>query len=65
MLTTVPAGALRAVAAEARSAVARLTRVQRPHTQLSVLDDPLVSRRVHDPVSSVGSAIATALSGQP
>ena len=58
VLTTVPADELRAAAADARAVTARLAAAQRPATQLPVLDDPLVFRRVHNPVSGVGSALA-------
>ncbi|MGY1638978.1 PaaI family thioesterase [Geodermatophilus sp. SYSU D00742] len=60
--TTVPAGELRATAAEARAATARLAAGRRPPTQLPALDDPLVFRRVYNPVSGVGSALAPPLS---
>ncbi|MGY1823878.1 PaaI family thioesterase [Geodermatophilus sp. SYSU D00079] len=60
--TTVPATELRAAAAEARAATARLAAARRPPTQLPSLDDPLVFRRVYNPVSGVGSAIAPPLS---
>jgi acyl-coenzyme A thioesterase PaaI-like protein len=60
--TTVPAAELRAAAAEARAATARLAAGRRPPTQLPSLDDPLVFRRVYNPVSGVGSAIAPPLS---
>jgi acyl-coenzyme A thioesterase PaaI-like protein len=56
--TTVPAGELRAAAADARAVTARLAAARRPATQLPVLDDPLVFRRVYNPVSGVGSAFA-------
>jgi acyl-coenzyme A thioesterase PaaI-like protein len=56
--TTVPAGELRAAAADARAVTARLAAAQRPATQLPALDDPLVFRRVYNPVSGVGSALA-------
>ncbi|MGK5111093.1 MULTISPECIES: PaaI family thioesterase [unclassified Geodermatophilus] len=59
--TTVPAGELRAAAAEARAATTRLAAGRRPPTQLPVLDDPLVFRRVYNPVSGVGSALAPPL----
>ena len=58
VLTTVPADQLRAAAADARAVTARLAAAQRPETQLPVLDDPLVFRRVYNPVSGVGSALA-------
>jgi acyl-coenzyme A thioesterase PaaI-like protein len=59
--TTVPAADLRAAAAEARATAARLAAAQRPPTQLPALDDPLVFRRVYNPVSGVGSALAPPL----
>jgi acyl-coenzyme A thioesterase PaaI-like protein len=58
VLTTVPADELRAAAADVRAVTARLAVAQRPATQLPVLDDPLVFRRVYNPVSGVGSALA-------
>jgi acyl-coenzyme A thioesterase PaaI-like protein len=58
VLTTVPADRLRAAAADARAVTARLAAAQRPATQLPALDDPLVFRRVYNPVSGVGSALA-------
>ena len=58
VLTTVPADQLRAAAADARAVTARLAAAQRPPTQLPALDDPLVFRRVYNPVSGVGSALA-------
>jgi acyl-coenzyme A thioesterase PaaI-like protein len=60
--TTVPAADLRAAAAEARATAARLAAARRPPTQLPALDDPLVFRRVYNPVSGVGSALAPPLS---
>ncbi|MGY1590444.1 PaaI family thioesterase [Geodermatophilus sp. SYSU D00708] len=59
--STVPAADLRAAAAEARATAARLAAAQRPPTQLPALDDPLVFRRVYNPVSGVGSALAPPL----
>ncbi|MGY1622627.1 PaaI family thioesterase [Geodermatophilus sp. SYSU D00965] len=59
--TTAPAADLRAAAAEARATAARLAAAQRPPTQLPALDDPLVFRRVYNPVSGVGSALAPPL----
>ena len=58
VLTTVPADELRAAAADARAVTERLAAARRPTTQLPVLDDPLVFRRVYNPVSGVGSALA-------
>ncbi|MGY1691075.1 PaaI family thioesterase [Geodermatophilus sp. SYSU D01105] len=59
--TTVPAAELLAAADEARATAARLAAAQRPPTQLPALDDPLVFRRVYNPVSGVGSAVAPPL----
>jgi acyl-coenzyme A thioesterase PaaI-like protein len=59
--TTVDADELVAAAAEARRITGRLTAAQRPPTQLPVLDDPIVFRRVYSPVTGVGSAIAPPL----
>ncbi|MGY1712256.1 PaaI family thioesterase [Geodermatophilus sp. SYSU D00758] len=56
--TTVPAADLRATAAAVRELTARLTTAQRPVTRLPALDDPVVFRRVYNPVSGVGSALA-------
>jgi acyl-coenzyme A thioesterase PaaI-like protein len=61
VLTTVPADELRAAAADARVVTARLTAARRPSNQLPVLDDPVVFRRVHNPVTGVGSALAPPL----
>ncbi|TFV60478.1 PaaI family thioesterase [Geodermatophilus sp. DF01-2] len=63
--TTVPAAELRAAAAEARAVTTRLAVTQRPPTQLPALDDPLVFRRVYNPVSGVGSALAPPLRIRP
>ncbi|MGY1698953.1 PaaI family thioesterase [Geodermatophilus sp. SYSU D00766] len=59
--TTVPAAELRAVAATARAAGARLAASTRPATQLPALDDPVRFRRVYNPVTGVGSALAPPL----
>jgi acyl-coenzyme A thioesterase PaaI-like protein len=59
--TTVPADDLRAAAADARAATARLAGAQRPTNQIPALDDPVVFRRVYNPVSGVGSALAPPL----
>ncbi|SNR95448.1 Acyl-coenzyme A thioesterase PaaI, contains HGG motif [Geodermatophilus pulveris] len=59
--STVPAAELRAAAADARTVTARLAAAQRPVTQLPELDDPAVFRRVHNPVTGVGSALAPPL----
>jgi acyl-coenzyme A thioesterase PaaI-like protein len=62
VLTTVTAAELRVVAVDLRAATARLAAAQRPVTQLPVLDDPVAFRRVYNPVSGVGSAIAPPIS---
>ena len=59
--TTVDAGELRAAAAQTRDVTARLGVALRPVTQLPVLDDPVAFRRVYNPVSGVGAAIAPPL----
>jgi acyl-coenzyme A thioesterase PaaI-like protein len=59
--TTVDGGELRAAAAQAREVTARLGAALRPTTQLPVLDDPIAFRRVYNPVSGVGAAIAPPL----
>ena len=59
--TTVPSAELRAAAAEARATTARLAAARRPPNQLPELDDPVVFRRVYNPVSGVGSALAPPL----
>lgn len=59
--TTVGAAELRAVAAEIRTATSRLAAATRPATQLPVLDDPIQFRRVYNPVTGVGSALAPPL----
>ncbi|SNR83116.1 Acyl-coenzyme A thioesterase PaaI, contains HGG motif [Geodermatophilus saharensis] len=59
--TTVPAAELRAVAATARAATTRLAASTRPATQLPALDDPVRFRRVYNPVTGVGSALAPPL----
>jgi acyl-coenzyme A thioesterase PaaI-like protein len=63
--STVPAGELRAAAATAREVTARLSARQRPLTELPVLDDPVAFRRVFNPVSGVGSALAPPLRLHP
>lgn len=59
--TTVDAGELRAAATQARGITARLGASVRPGTQLPVLDDPVAFRRVYNPVTGVGSALAPPL----
>ncbi|MGY1811631.1 PaaI family thioesterase [Blastococcus sp. SYSU D00820] len=58
VLTTVGAAELRAAAATARAETARLSASTRPPHQLPELDDPITFRRVYNPVSGVGSALA-------
>lgn len=60
-LTTVRADELRTAAAEVRAVSGRLAASRRPLEQLHELDDILTFRRVHNPVSGVGSAIAPPL----
>jgi acyl-coenzyme A thioesterase PaaI-like protein len=59
--TTVGAAELRAAAAQAREAAAGLAVSRRSRDQLPVLDDPVRFRRVYNPVSGVGSAVAPPL----
>jgi len=59
--TTVGAAQLRAAADLAREVTALLAGSRRPAHQLPVLDDPIAFRRVYNPVSGVGSAIAPPL----
>jgi acyl-coenzyme A thioesterase PaaI-like protein len=59
--TTVGAAEIRAAADLARTATARLNASRRPLTVLPPLDDPAVFRRVYNPVSGIGSAIAPPL----
>jgi acyl-coenzyme A thioesterase PaaI-like protein len=59
--TTVDAAELGAVADLVRTATARLGASRRPLTVLPRLDDPAVFRRVYNPVSGIGSAIAPPL----
>ncbi len=59
--TTVPAAGLREVAAAVRDTTARLTGSLRPPGRLPVLDDPVRFRRVYNPVTGVGSALAPPL----
>jgi acyl-coenzyme A thioesterase PaaI-like protein len=63
--TTVGAGELRAAAAEVRAVTERLAVARRPASQLSALDDPVTLRRVYNPVSGVGSALAPPLVVRP
>jgi acyl-coenzyme A thioesterase PaaI-like protein len=59
--TTVPAEEIRATAVEVRTATARLAASRRPLSQLPPLDDPAEFRRVYNPVSGIGSALAPPL----
>jgi acyl-coenzyme A thioesterase PaaI-like protein len=59
--TAVDTAELTAAAAQARELTARLTAERRPAHQLPPLDDPVIFRRVYNPVSGVGSAVAPPL----
>jgi acyl-coenzyme A thioesterase PaaI-like protein len=59
--TTVGAAELRAAAAAARETAGRLSASRRTRDQLPTLDDPARLRRVHNPVTGVGSALAPPL----
>ena len=59
--TTLPAADLREAAAGARALADRLGARVRPVGQLPELDDVLTFRRVYNPVSGVGSALAPPL----
>lgn len=59
--TLVDPGQLRAAAADARAVTERLSAARRQVHQLPVLDDPVAFRRVYNPVSGVGSALAPPL----
>ena len=59
--TTVDAGELRAAAAAAREIRDRLATSRRGRDQLPALDDPVQFRRVFNPVTGVGSALAPPL----
>ena len=61
VLTTVDAPGLRAAADDLRSVSRRLAASTRPPEQLPELDDILTFRRVYNPVSGVGSALAPPL----
>lgn len=63
--TVVDAGELRRVAAEARALTGRLAARQREMHELPALDDPVAFRRVFNPVSGVGSALAPPLVIRP
>ena len=59
--TTVAPAELRAGAATAREVTARLSASRRGRDQLPALDDPVQFRRVFNPVTGVGSALAPPL----
>jgi acyl-coenzyme A thioesterase PaaI-like protein len=59
--TLVGAPQLRSVTEQVDAAAEALAVAQRPLTQLPRLDDPAVFRRVYNPVSGIGSAIAPPL----
>ena len=59
--TTVPPDTLRDVAATARELTGRLSAAVRERGELPALDDPARFRRVHNPVTGVGSALAPPL----
>jgi acyl-coenzyme A thioesterase PaaI-like protein len=59
--STVAAGEVRAAADLVRQATERLAVARRPSSQLPALDDPTVGRRVFNPVSGIGSALAPPL----
>ena len=56
--TTVPAGELRSAAIGVRAIAGRLAGSRRPAHQLPALDDPVIFRRVYNPVSGVGNPLA-------
>jgi acyl-coenzyme A thioesterase PaaI-like protein len=59
--TTVPAAEVRAAAELVRQVTERLAVARRPVQQLSAHDDPATGRRVFNPVSGTGSALAPPL----
>jgi acyl-coenzyme A thioesterase PaaI-like protein len=59
--TTVPAAEVRAAAELVRQVTERLAVARRPASQLSALDDLTTGRRVFNPVSGAGSALAPPL----
>jgi hypothetical protein len=59
--TTVPPGEVRAAAELVRQVTERLAVARRPASQLSALDDPSTGRRVFNPVSGLGNAMAPPL----
>jgi acyl-coenzyme A thioesterase PaaI-like protein len=63
--TLVDAGELRAAADQVRAVTERLSAARRGMHQLPALDDPVAFRRVYNPVTGVGSAIAPPIVIQP
>jgi acyl-CoA thioesterase FadM len=61
VVTTVGAKEARAAAELVREATARLAASRRPRSQLPELDDPAAGRRVFNPVSGTGNALAPPL----
>ncbi|WP_233492170.1 PaaI family thioesterase [Blastococcus sp. TF02A-30] len=59
--TTAPAEQVAAAAALVREATARIGGSRRPPSQLPTLDDPASGRRVFNPVTGIGNAIAPPL----
>lgn len=59
--TTTPAADVAAAAALVREATARISGSVRPASQLPRLDDPATGRRVFNPVTGIGNAIAPPL----
>jgi acyl-coenzyme A thioesterase PaaI-like protein len=59
--TTVPAAEVRAAAELVRQVTERLAVARRPVSQLSALDDVTTGRRVFNPVTGAGSALAPPL----
>jgi hypothetical protein len=59
--TTVPAGEVRAAAELVRQVTERLAVARRPASQLSALDEVSTGRRVFNPVTGAGSALAPPL----
>lgn len=56
--TTVASAEVRAAAALVRDATERLSVARRPASQLPALDDVTIGRRVFNPVTGIGSALA-------
>lgn len=63
--TLVDAGQLRAAADQVRAVTERLSAARRGVHQLPALDDPVAFRRVYNPVSGVGSALAPPVAIRP